>query len=370
MADVASFGGGVTIDSRVYLTDIGGKPIDDISDQVLDCTVQWNQDLSGGTAMKVDFSMKERLAPLAAQNTFVSPEITYRWGDGTIRRTRLGVFVLNLPKKEIDAGVVATYTGKDLTWVLRNSVLFGTLNFPAGTNYGEALEQVLRDAGFTNLNVRRTTRTMSDGFTRRRGKNRAEVANALAGSIGWYNIYMDLNGALTTLPYRDWSQVAPVGVIGPRVVVGSITATPAAETVPNTVMAKMQRSGQQEIVRYAYNRDPDSPISIQNMNPPGRHIVYEVSDSNVKTIADLEALAAKTLRDMGSFGQTYVCKLKPDPSWLGIQRTVDLDPALIVNGEPRAGRYHIKGWKVGTSPETALVELTFGKTVDYVEVAA
>jgi len=371
MTDVASFGGGVTIERRMYLCDIGGKPIDDITTQMIDCTVSWSAGMDGGTSMKVDFTMKERLSPLAAQNTFVSPEITYRWGDGTVRRSRLGVYLLMLPRKTISTGgVVASYTGKDLTWILYNSTLTKAQSFPAGTNFGEAIASICRAAGLTNLDIRLTSRTMGAARTFRRGQRRRGEANALAKAISWYNLYMDLDGAMTTLPYRDWSQTAPIGIVSPKVLIGDIQATPSVDEVPNTVMATMQRNGQAPVVRYAFNTDPESPISLQNIVPAGRRITYEVTDSNVETIADLEALAAKTLRDVSSFEMQYVCQLKPDPSWLGIQRTVDLDPAVIRNGEPRPGRYHIKAWKVGLTPESAPVELTIGKTVDYVEVAA
>lgn len=365
--DVGAFGGGCTIESELFICDIHGTPIREINGQVLDCEVSWNIDREGGTAMRCTFTLIEREpgSGILPQNTFISPRITYRWGDGTVRSTRLGVFLVGLPRKTIsDVGVVTRYEGcRDLTWILFNSTLTKALNITAGTNYGAAIASVFTAAGLTNISVRATSRTLAADRTFRRGLHRREITSLLAKAIGWYNAFMDLNGTMTTLPYRDWNKVEPVGIITPKVKIGAIEPVHTIEEIPNTIMATMQRSGEQPIIRYAFNTDPASPISLQNIIPEGRRITRQINDSNVETIADLEALARQGLIDAASMETRYRLTLKPDPSWLGIHRTIDLDPSLTQHGEPMAGRYRILGWRVGTTPETAPIELTIGRTI-------
>jgi hypothetical protein len=361
--DFNTVGGGLTIRREMYVVDRAGVRLRDITNQMIACTVTWNTVITGGASMKIAFSMLEDPEnPLYASRDIVAPYITYTWGDGTVRATPLGMFVLSLPhRSQTFGGDVVSYTGRDLTWIMYNKRLTTTENIAAGRNYGTELIRILQLSGISKYSVRQTTRTLSAARTFRRNDYRRGQFNALCKAIGWYNVHALLDGSLATLPYRDWAAVDPVGVVTRKMVVGDITEDPQVDQVPNVVSVEVSRSGQDPYWRFARNTDPDSASSIPNV---GWEVTAEtIKDSNIETVADAEATALNTLRDLSSFEQVITMSLKPDPQWLGIHRTIDLDSGLDQGGRAFSGRYHLKSWSVGTEHDTCCPKLTLGKSV-------
>jgi hypothetical protein len=365
----ANLSGGCTIVREMYVVNAAGRRLRDITNRMLSCSIRWDQSMSGGSHMTIEFSIFEDPdEPLYAARDIVAPFITYRWGDGTVRATPWGMFQLSLPRRKITGGgTISTYRGRDMTWRLYNERLTRNENTPAGASYQTEFARILGLGGIEKYRVRATGRTVGTAKTARRGMHRREQFNNLSKSISWYNIHAALDGALETLPYRDWLKTDPVGVITKRLVSGDIGENPEIEEVPNVVMVEVQPSEGEPYVRFARNNNPDSASSIINV---GREITTEpFRESDIETTTDAEKFAENKLRELSSYEQILTVNVKPDPLWLGIHRTVDISDEFDRSGHRIAGRYHIKGFKVGAEPDTALVELTLGKSIRMVETS-
>jgi hypothetical protein len=291
---------------------------------------------------------------------FIAPVIRWEYGQGRKEQTQLGLFALSLPSRKITAdGVVSTVSGRDLVWVLRNQIAASNINFNAGQYYDDVFKQICALGGITRTDIRDSNRQLSKGRTIKRDENLGIGFNSFAKSIGWYNAQADLGGRIVTLPYRNTKDVAKVGLITGKNLIGEISSPNPPSEFPNIVRVTASKKDDVTIIGIARNDDPDSPSSTVRQK---KEIVREFSESEIETQADADASAKKHLHEVSSYYDTISVTIPPAVAFLGQNQRVDID--FWSGGQNFVGSRAIRGWELGMEPGKESIKLELGRTIN------
>jgi hypothetical protein len=286
-------------------------------------------------------------------------------------RYPLGLFAVQHPAERHTATIgEATLRGQDLTSVLRDSFFTSTYTADSGDQFDTEIRTIIEGGSVPAAmhNIRESTKTL--GYARKFTQtwSRLAAANKLAHAAGWYRLFADLDGRVTTLPYRSFATAQPALTITAADPVDDLTLEPTTQAA-NQVILHARRQGRSTLKSVATNSDPSDPLSTVSL---GRTIVYgggPIVVDDIDTQADLDAEAASLLEEARAREQIVRVTLLPQKP-PGILRTVD----LAIGGAKAHldGRYACRGWRVGLTPEDALLELSLHRVVRpaAVEVAA
>jgi hypothetical protein len=369
---VVGSGGGITISGELWRCDIDGQPLEDLSDLFVSGMVDWNYDRGGGlfgsfdgTALQSTFTLRkvDALMPLI---DFYTTYINIDYDDGKPpKRQQLGVYAVDPCQEEHDAlEGRCTIVGQSLTSVLRDTYFTFTTAIAAGAQFDTAIRLIISDAGIGRHNIRSSTKTL--GYTRKFGItwNRLAACNKLAHAAGWYRLFDELDGRITTLPYRSNKTTEPSAIYTQADPVDILNVEPQGKPA-NTVIVYAQRPGRSTLKSVKMNSVEEDPYSVPAL---GRQIVYgggPIVYDDIEDQAALDAIAADLLEEAGSYEQIVTMSVLPDPH-PDILRTV----VLNFGGEKAHldGQYHLRGWSLGLTHDTALMNLELHRIVKGIDI--
>jgi hypothetical protein len=346
-------GGGITIDAELWKVDSNGRHVQDLTPYFVEGAVDWRYERQGGIAgdpngtglmATITLSRTDLIEPLA---DFIAPTMRLSFDDG--RRQKeipLGVYTVTRPSEtHSESTSEATFEARDLTHLLASSAFLSPHNVPVGVDVDAEIRSIIEAAGTTLHNIRRSDRTTGRPRTFSRGMSRLGGANRLAHAIGWYRLFAELDGSITTLPYRKHANQHPVVTLTENDFVNLVEVTPIGE-VANVVLLSADNphtTGRQYFVK-AINDDINDPLSTVNI---GREIVYQgsvIPIQDVESQADLHAIADTYLEEARSAETTVTFQVPPDTNF-GMLRTVTLN--TTGSRSHLAGHYRLKAWSIG-----------------------
>lgn len=355
-------GGAVTIWGELWRTDKNGVPQEDLTEYVTSGSVDWHGDRTGGTPMGCQVTFR-RADLLTAFADYIMPYLNLVYDDGTEIREPMGRFIV-MPFAETHDPVTAevTVTGRDMTYLLAMSKFLDTGNYAASSNLRTNLVDLIEDAGYTKHVIPTTTKTLSKAKSFRVGTSRLDAANHFAHRFGWYKLFMERDGYIRTLPYRSLINTQPAKLYTEDHLVDVLSVNePPADKFANVVIVQRETTDGATLTSVARQDNPAVPWSTEAL---GIEIVKgpeTVDDAEDQTA--LDAIAAEMLDNAGAYEKIVTIRTLPDP-YQEINRTADL--YLQGDKEHLNGRYRIRGWKVGFTPENALVEVEMSRVARFV----
>jgi len=358
--------GPITLSGELWKCTVGGSLLEDISREVLSGRITWSADRSdpgssGGTQMSAEFVLRhpERLLPYM---DFITPFLNVDYGNGDTIRQQLGIYLTDIPNKDFyPTESQAQVRGKDLTWIMANSVPTGGYHALVGQDFSFYLRQIVLASGLSLTNIRDSTRAL--GYTRSftPGMSYLEMFNKLAGGIGWYPAFMDMAGNIVSLPYRIFTDNTPVATVTTGQVVNIVKSTPETTGIGNVCVVIKDNGAKPPYVVIRKNQDPRSAISIPNV---GREIMIDgapIRNGDIEALGDAKALAKYKIQLGASYTDTLDLEILPDPRQ-GTYRTLELD--LGDFWSDLAGRYWVKSWEIGFTPEDGPTKLKVARVVN------
>jgi hypothetical protein len=325
-------------DVRCYVCDIDGNVRRDITAWVENLTVDMNLDRAVRLVGKFDVTD----ASVIERYTDYVQAIMHRvFPDGTQDDIPLGFFCFTQPKRYIGWTYTAgSWEGYDLTALLINRVAQGPYNLASGVNVGTAIADLIQACGINRYRLPSTSVTLDGPRTWPPGTTYAEIAGDLCDLLGWYALYSDPTGWLTTAPIVDKQYVAPWATVYPDDQFAELVEVPTDTQVRNVVIVRRLQPDQDPIYAVATNDRPDSPTSTVNIGT--RAQVVDVNELADETAAQQQA--DYLLSISGSYYVTLDMYLLPDPT-IDLHQTIDVH-FINERGTDLSGRYWIRTWRM------------------------
>lgn len=353
-----------TIYGELYRTDRDGVILDDLSSAVIDGTVEYSAERSGGTPLVGRFNLDQADA-LDPLRDFVSPFLVLKAEDGTIQRQRMGVYCVSIPsERHTYTTAQPTYEMRDLTDLLARGGSKDPRIVASGTNATTALTDLAALASLTRLTFPNSTRTTGYKRNYPAGTAWLDQMNLLCEAFGWYSVWMGLDGKLVTKPQQLLSETTPITILTTDDPVDVVTVEPGdPSAVANVVVVTRDRGDADILEAVRVNDDPASETSTQAIGPSVYgNAPYEASEA--ETQADVDAVADRLFDQMRSYERIVTLQVEPRFDVLGMWRTIELQIETVAGANLR-GRYWINGWRAGFGPQNAAIELTLNRMVRF-----
>jgi hypothetical protein len=344
-----------TISTTLWRTDIDGNRLEDLSRYLTEGSVEMNTDrVSGKMAGYFSITEPDRIR---AYTDFLAPTLTIEYDDGSPTITKsLGFYsTRTAPATRTLERHEATFEVEDLSRLLSLSAYTAVDNVPASTNVVTEVEATIGEASITRYSLPTTSATTPKALTFPIGTTRLEKANDLLGSIGWYALFPRLDGKLTSKPYIDLANAQPVMTIGDGDLLAPIDVQSTDQTLVNVVIVIRDDPAQASLYAVARNDDPGSPTSTVSVGFEYTRI-ERVGDLQTQT--EVDALAARLLREARTYYQTATVRVFPDTDF-SVHEVVD----LALSGELAAlnGRWWVRRWALGLTPASCYYDLELNR---------
>jgi hypothetical protein len=232
----------------------------------------------------------------------IQPFALLRMRNGNYIEFPLGIFLLSSPiRKDSNKNVYREVEAFDGLLILRDDKFDTRYTVTAGTNYRQAVIDILASAGITKQNIEQTDKVLPVDMEFAPGTEKLEAINALLQAINYTPIHVDVYGYFTSMTYRSPSIRAAeytykddeLSIIYP-----GMEEELDLFNVPNKWVVVCSNAEQSLFSTYT-NDNPNSPTSTVNR---GRTIVdyREVTD-----IADQQSLDAYVQRIAFEASQVY-----------------------------------------------------------------
>lgn len=282
----------------------------------------------------------------------ITPVLTLTDAEGIERDSQLGVF-LTLPPKQSHGYSFSTaqVEGRDLTQILANNYYGATYNIVAGSTVTARVNGIINQHGL-NYNVPGSPAVTSKAMSFAPDVSYLDICNALLNSIGYYTLWADRSGAITSRPYFELGTATPAlqlfsGEGGN--VVGTIEQEGVYDTVANKIIVYKENTQGAPIVATYINDDPLSPSSTVNQN--GRIIPRIIKDSNILD----QTTANEIARHAAEEGASFTNKLKVITKALPDRELHEVYDLAIYNkaGKPIGfGLWWCDGTEIGFTPKS------------------
>jgi hypothetical protein len=251
----------------------------------------------------------------------------------------LGIFLLSSPtRKDSNNNIYREVEAYDGLLILRDDKFDSRYTVPAGTNYRQAVIDILASAGITKHNIEQTDKVLPVDMEFAPGTEKLEAINALLQAINYTPLYVDVYGYFTSMTYRSPSIRAAEYTYKDdelSIVYPGMEERLDLFNVPNKWVVVCSNAEQSLMSSYT-NSNPNSPTSTVNR---GRTIVdyREVTD-----IADQQSLDAYVQRIAFEASQvygklTFETALNPLHDYMDVLE-IDYSPLGI------KGKYVETGW--------------------------
>lgn len=214
----------------------------------------------------------------------------------------LGIFLLSSPiRKDSNQNVYRDVEAYDGLLILRDDKFDIRYTVRAGTNYRQAVIDILASAGITKHNIEQTDKVLPVDMEFEPGKEKLVAINALLTAINYTPIHVDVYGFFTSMTYRSPSIRSSEYTYKDdelSIIYAGMEEELDLFNVPNKWVVVCS-SAEQSLMSSYINSNPNSPTSTVSR---GRTIVdyREVTD-----IADQQSLDAYVQRIAFEASQVY-----------------------------------------------------------------
>jgi hypothetical protein len=318
---------------------------------------------------------------LAPYETFLAPFLTLSWRDPsqaggvmTVRR-QLGVYILLPPTKEAFADwSVGTFQCKDLCWLLDQDSFAGTYTVTAGTRYVDAVATILSNGGMSRTNIAYSSRTLSKTRSWDPGTSRLTIINDLLASLGYWPLWADWDGRLTSRKIDAANKLQPVVSFSTANgdILDSITFDPDLSLVANRVVvvgsSPTSNANAAPVKAVRNNTRADSPTSQVVLGIPGRGLILSriIEDSRITTQSAADDLADAELAKATSVLVRMGLKLRPNPL-IEFRQPVTLDIRQEDGTALADGKWRWDELQIGFTPSDGAMALRVNKLLPYGE---
>jgi hypothetical protein len=232
----------------------------------------------------------------------IQPYALLRMRDGQYIEFPLGIFLLSSPtRKDSNNNVYRDVEAYDGLLILRDDKFDTRYTVRAGTNYRQAVIDILASAGITKHNIEQTDKVLPVDMEFEPGKEKLEAINALLQAINYTPIHVDVYGYFTSMTYRSPSIRSAEYTYKDdelSIIYAGMEEELDLFNVPNKWVVVCSNADQSLFSTYT-NDNPNSPTSTVSR---GRTIVdyREVTD-----IADQQSLDAYVQRIAFEASQVY-----------------------------------------------------------------
>ena len=350
---------GRLIDVELWATDRNGQRRADLSEYFISGKVEMNVDRNASIlTFNCELSNPELVNKYA---DWLQPILHIDFDDGTPPvEKRFGLFGTRTPpgRRTIEY-YTGTFECDDLTRLLSLSAYSVPNEVASGADIIDEVGNTLEEVGITNYRFPNITRLAPKDLTYPIGTTRLEKINALLDIMGWYNIYMDLDGFMTSGPIVSIDQKQPVATITDRMLGAPIEDRTNDETLANAVIVVKDDPAEAPLSSTIFNIDLTSPTSIYNAPFGIFYRVVKVTEPETQT--EINKLAAAYLAESRSFYQTATMVTYPELLF-GIHETCRLD----LTGKMQAlnGIWWIRTWSLGFTPGEAVITAEINRITD------
>lgn len=346
-------GNGYTMSVELWRATIDNALVEDISDYLIDGSVDMNLDRDIKTAASFTLRNPSVVTPYT---DYLAPFIRFEFDDGADDvYQQVGLFATKVPPGRYTVeDAVATFEGMDLTSIMASSYYTDTHNISVAANYVSGLRGIvagIEASGITRHNIPPTTLTLPSAQSFAIGTSRLEKANALLDQLGWYHLGMDLDGKISTpgapqnlLSMEPWRELTDSDLLtAPEV-------QPTGLEIANVILVINDDPSAAPLSSTATNSDPQSPTSTVSI---GRPIMRLVTVQGSTTQAALDALAARILAESRTYYRTCKVTILHDPTALVPHQTVRL--TLTGKMADLSGLWWIRTASIGLTPDKPTV---------------
>lgn len=346
--------GSAKITAKLYRSDKLNNWLEDISSLML----------SGAVEMKVDRRIKmqfsgtmrnpEKMTPFV---DYLAPVLKIQYSDGSVVQEQLGLFS-TVPLASDNTYYTSTgqFTALDLGWNLSETTFGDYKTVQAGDNVVDTVTAILIAEGYTRLSIPGSSKTFPKTRTYDITRDKWNVCNAMLQSIGYYHLWVDRQGIITSLPYIDYdsAQIAKTLAAGPSSdLVGVIRKEPLTDSIYNKVRVIGERpKTNTPIIQTLINSNPASPTSTVNLGRV-RQRRPDIKDSDINDGATALEIARRAMQEASSLYTRYTLTTLPDPA----RDFFEVYEANVnrIDGVPiMAGRYRVSGWKITMNHRTPM----------------
>jgi hypothetical protein len=134
----------------------------------------------------------------------IQPFALLRMRDGKYIEFPLGIFLLSSPtRKDSNKNVYRDVDAFDGLLILRDDKFDSRYTVPAGTNYRQAVIDILASAGITKHNIEQTDKALPVDMEFEPGKEKLEAINELLTAINYTPLHVDVYGYFISMTYRS-----------------------------------------------------------------------------------------------------------------------------------------------------------------------
>lgn len=358
--------GGVQVEAFLYRADAANRFLEELTGHLVSGTVDWNADRAAGVKLSAQIVIDDRTL-FDPYVDYFAPVLRHTWADGVVEERQLGLFIADWPRDTLYAERgFAAIAGLDPTWRLLNAPLRDTWNVGASDLVTEKVAELIVEAGWERVALAASERTFGEDRSFFPPRRRYAVAAEVLEGMGWYHPHVDLAGTITSRPIVDLAAASPALTITRDDLAAYGGELPVVEVVPTTttlanviVVAKEGFGDGEPIVAIAENTDPSSPMSIARRG----EIVRELTNPQITTQAEADALALATLKESSSFYRVIALQLPPG-LWMEPYQVVDTALHSDAWG-CLCGRYHVRQWSIGFTPDEALIEVELNRWLHF-----
>lgn len=344
----------IKITPELYLAD----KLNNLGEEITHFIKSGNVDLRSDRSIKMAFK-GELTAPteITAFSDYIAPYLTVERFDDTGVRSQVGLYSTAPMVETISANQrIGVIDAKDITWNLSESTFSGYYSIPAGANYVNEVIKILLSEGFTRYSITPSAKVLPLNRTWKAEASKLEIINDLLESIGYYSIFADNYGIITSFAYRDLLTTEPGAFYfsgqGSEVV-GAIRKEPLIDSIYNYVKVIHEDTSNpaNSFVYELKNENVLSPTSIPRL---GRTKFTAINDSQIESLAVAQAKARQIIQDSASLYTRYTMQTLPDPT-RSCWEIYDTNILMNDGGEALVGQVRVNGWDLGFTPSTAIM---------------
>ena len=355
-------GGSVHIKPELWTGNIAGFPLNDISDYLIDFSIDMNVDRQIMLILTV--RIRNPADVVTPYVEYFIPYLTIGYEDGRdSERIQLGVYPIRIPGSgEFSTRLaVGTFTCDDLVSVPANYFAQTTRIYaPASTTIVSQILGRLAMTGIIKKSLPDSAQTFGTTMERPIGTNYLDWMNEQLVAMGWYTLHMKLDGTITSAgPYVDLSDIEPAMTLIDTDLMSTIVPTNNDSQICNIALVVNGDNASAPLVGTYTNSDASSPTSTVKIGP---RMKKEIA-TGATTQSSLNRRARQIVREGRSYYRTIALSILPQPLLLNPRQVIRLD--LTGEQQDFSGLWYVRTARMGCTPDSALMTLELNQTVRF-----